>query len=115
MRILPGKAKDPLLNLLSQWRPPGSTLLPKSPLLAHELSMSAKQSVGLHDQEGLGQTPFREAQASQQQGQLLQTAISRLPAQLSENLAVPVTPEQDGHQRVKRPKEAADGDSRAWP
>jgi hypothetical protein len=73
--------------------------------------MPAKQSVGLHDQEGLGQTPFREAQASQQQGQLLQTAVRRLPAQLSTqdqqllteegNLAVLVTPEQDGHQRVK--------------
>jgi hypothetical protein len=66
------------------------------------------------NQEGLGQAPFRETQASQQQGQLLQTAISRLPAELStqdqqlltdeENLAVLVTPEQDGRQRVKRPK-----------
>ena len=111
MRILPSQAKDPLLNLLSQWRPPGSTLLPKSPVSAHELSMPAKQSVGLHDQEGLGQTPFREAQPSQQQGQPLQTAVRRLPAQLSTqdqqllteegNLAVLVTPEQDGHQRVK--------------
>jgi hypothetical protein len=45
--------------------------------------MPAKQSVGLHDQEGFGQTSSREAEACQQQGQLLQTAVSRLPAQLS--------------------------------
>ena len=111
MRILPSKAKDPLLNLLRQWRSPGSALLPKNPVSAHELSMPAKQSVRLHDQKGLGQTPFREAQACQQQAQLLQTAVRRLPAQFSsqdqqllaeeENLAVLVTREQGGQQRVK--------------
>src|SRR6516225_12146147 len=125
MRILPSQAKDPLLNLLSQWRPPGSTLLPKSPVSAHELSMPAKQSVGLHDQEGLGQTPFREAQACQQQGQLLQTAVRRLPAQLSTQDQQ--TADGGGESRgpghagarwtpaSERAQEPADGDSRAWP
>ena len=125
MRILPSQAKDPLLNLLSQWRPPGSTLLPKSPVSAHELSMPAKQSVGLHDQEGLGQTPFREAQASQQQGQLLQTAIKQASGSAFDSRST--TADGGGESRgpghagarwtpaSKRAQEAADGDSRAWP
>ena len=46
MRILPSQAKDRLLNPLGQWRPPGSALLPKSPVSAHEISMPAKQLSG---------------------------------------------------------------------
>ena len=85
-------------------------LRPESPVSPHELAVPADQSVGLHDQESRGQTPLREAQGCQQQGQLLQTAVSRLAAQLSiqdqqllaeeQYLAVLVAPEQDGHQRV---------------
>jgi hypothetical protein len=49
----------------------------------HEFSVPAEQRVRSHDQECCGQTSPREAQGGQQQGQLLQTAVSRLPAQLS--------------------------------
>lgn len=81
----------------------------------HELSVPAEQRVRLHDQAGRGQTLLREAEGGQQQGQLLQTAVSKLPAQMSlhdqqllaeeQDLALLVTQEQTGHQRVDGRKE----------
>jgi len=69
----------------------------------------------LHYQEGGGQAPLGKAQGRQQQGQLLQTAASRFPGQLSlhdqqllaeeQDLAVLVTREQAGHQQVDGRKE----------
>jgi len=50
---------------------------------SHHVSVSSEQRVRLHDQEGGGQAPLGKAQGRQQQGQLLQTAASRFPGQLS--------------------------------
>src|SRR5260370_37113563 len=68
MRILASEANDQALDLFSQRRSSGSALLPESPVSPHELAVPAEQSVRLHDQEGRGQTPLREAQGRQQQG-----------------------------------------------